>query len=453
MYVYNTLLTVFTLGLPKAYAYYLPKYSVDFSKDIINKVTRLFFILGAAFSLTLLLFAGTIASILNNPDLKTALILFSPTPFFLLPTMGMDTIYASFRRTKQLAFYTIATRILTIICTILPVILFSGSYIHAIIGFDVASLLTFILALYLINLPVKGVEHKKSPLTYKSVLKFALPLLYASLWGLIIASADQFFISRYYGNEAFADYSNGFMELPFVGMVIGSVSSVLLPVFSGMDRGTGMNNEIIEVWNNALIKSAKLIFPMLIYGAFFAVPIMTCMYGDLYRQSAVYFVIKNLSGLFFIIPFHPIILAIGKTSEYAKVHMFMAFVVVLVELLVCKTLDSAVFIALASVLCQVLKIWLLMRIIAAYAQKNIFYLVPPKPLLILAGISAIAALPPFILMYFVEVNKFVLLCSSLFLFILFYYIFCWIGKISYKDVLGGFIQNSSKLNRIMKFLP
>lgn len=42
MYVYNTLLTIFTLGLPRAYAYFLPKYTEEYSRDIINKVTRIF---------------------------------------------------------------------------------------------------------------------------------------------------------------------------------------------------------------------------------------------------------------------------------------------------------------------------------------------------------------------------------------------------------------------------
>ena len=94
MYVYNTLLAVFTLGLPKAYAYFLPKFAIEYSKDIISKVTKIFFILGAVFSLFLLCFAGPIALVMNNPDLKMALIVFSPTPFLLLPTMGLDAIYA-----------------------------------------------------------------------------------------------------------------------------------------------------------------------------------------------------------------------------------------------------------------------------------------------------------------------------------------------------------------------
>ena len=453
MYVYNTLLSVFTLGLPKAYAYFLPKYSREYSKDIISKITRIFFILGAVFSIFLLSCAGPIAKVMNNPDLKLALIIFAPTPFFLLPTMGLDSIYASFRKTKYLAYYTIATRVLTIVFTILPVIVFSGNYIHAILGFDIASLITFIIALYCKSWPIKNNKHKKSDVTYKEIFKFSLPLLYASLWGVIIASANQFFISRYFGNETFAEFSNGFMELPFVGMILGSISSVLLPVFSGMDRGNGMSNDILSIWNSALSKSAKLIFPMLIFSVFFAKPIMTCMYGDMYANSSIYFIIKNISGLFYIIPFAPIILAIGRTKEYANVHMLVAFIIVIAEYLACNWVDSAIYIAIISELCQILKILLLMKVIAEYSHKRIIELLIPKQLLLLMLMSIIACLPPFIIQQYFELNKFVSLLLSLVIFLIDYYILCWIFKASYRNILEAFIKNPRLSTVIEKIIP
>ena len=66
MYVYNTLLTVFTLGLPKAFSYYLPRVDISQAKNLIKKITRLFFILGAVFSIILYVFAQPIADFMNN---------------------------------------------------------------------------------------------------------------------------------------------------------------------------------------------------------------------------------------------------------------------------------------------------------------------------------------------------------------------------------------------------
>lgn len=453
MYVYNTLLAVFTLGLPKAYAFFLPKYSLEYSRDIISKVTKIFFALGLVFSLSLLLFAGSIAKVMNNPDLKLALVVFSPTPFLLLPTMGLDAIYASFKKTKYLAYYTICTRILTIFCIVIPVILFSDSYIYAIIGFDIASLLTFFLALYLKSWPVRGVEHKKSGLTYKEIFNFSLPLLYASLWGMIISSANQFFISRYYGNETFAEFSNGFMELPFVGMILSSISAVLLPLFSGMDGGCGMSNETLNIWRSALVKSAKLIFPMLVFSVVFAEPIMICMYGEEYAQSSIFFVIKNVSGLLYIIPFYPIILAIGKTRSYAHVHMLIAFIIVGAEYFVCQVGKSAVLVAMVSEICQVLKIVFLMKIVVQYAHGKVLDLLPLKSIGGLLLVSVLASLPPCLIQKHLDFGNVLSLLFSLGVFLVDYYLLCKIFRISYKELVASLVRGNSVCGIIVKNLP
>ena len=175
-----------------------------------------------------------------------------------------------------------------------------------------------------------------------------------------------------------------------------------------------MGIETLKIWNSALLKSAKLIFPMLIFSVFFAETIMTCMYGNLYSGSAIYFIIKNLSGLFVIIPFYPIILAIGKTKAYAHVHMVIAFVVVVSEYLVCKTCDSAVYVAVTSEICHLLKIWLLMRVIAHYAHRKVIDLVSPKVMGLLLLVSVLASLPPFLLFKFIEIDKWLSLFFSLF---------------------------------------
>jgi len=449
MYVYNTLLSIFTLGLPKAYAYFLPKYSREFSKDIIAKVTRLFFFLGAIFSLFLFFCAAPIANVMKNPDLKVALMYFSPTPLLLLPTMGLDSIYATFQKTKHLAFYTIATKILIIVCTIIPVIMLNGGYIHAIIGFDIASFITCLMAIFLKTWPIKKENHRKVYLPLKEIFDFALPLLYASLWGMIIVSANQFFISRYYGNEVFAEFSNGFMDIPFVGMITGAISAVLLPLFSGMDKGNGMSNDTLAIWNSALLKSAKLIFPMLIFSIIFARLIMTCMYGDNYVQSTIYFQIKNISGLFYIIPFYPIILAIGKTKEYARIHMIIAFVIIICEYFVCRIDVSAVYIAVVSEICQLLKIGLLLKVVSDYAGLKIFSLIQPKELGKVIAVSMAASVIPYVVEHCIYLNKFIELALCLALFVICYYIICWGFKISYREIVLSLTHKDS----LSKFIP
>lgn len=449
MYVYATLLSVFTLGLPKAYAYFLPKHPNEESKAIINKITLLFLVLGAAFSLVLFLGAGLIAEFLGNPELITAIRVFSPVPLFLLPTMGLDGIFATYQKTQFLAIYTIITKIITIVFTIIPVIVFNGNYIYAIIGFDVASVLTCITALVLRALPVKDCKLQPTSVSYKQILSFALPLLFASIWGMLYKSVNQFFVSRYFGKEAFAIFSNGFTELPFIGMVIGSISTVLLPLFSRLEKGDGLAGDMVSIWNSAMLKSAKILFPISVFSIFMAHLVMICLYGSNYDDSSIYFQIKSIYGLFYIVPFAPVLIAMGKTRLYSNVTMYFAIGLTAMEFLSVTFIDSPIAIAIISELCSILKCMVFLAIIAKYSSKKIKELLPTKQLFKIIIASVLAAIPVFFISNFFSWNKFVLLFFDASVFCVLYYAICWMGKVSYKEIFTSIVKN----NKIIKFIP
>lgn len=449
MYVYTTLLSVFTLGLPKAYAYFLPKHPYEESKAIINKITILFLILGGVFSLALFLGAEPIARFLGNPDLTTALRVFSPVPLFLLPTMGLEGIFATYKKTQFLALYTIITKIITILFTVLPVIIFKGNYIYALIGFNIASILTCITALILRAQPVKNYPAHQTELSYREILKFSVPLLFASIWGMLYTSVNQFFVSRYFGKEAFAIFSNGFTELPFIGMVIGSISTVLLPVFSRMEKGDGLSGDMVTIWNSAMLKSAKILFPISVFCIFMARLVMICLYGGQYDDSTVYFQIKSLYGLFYIVPFAPLLIAMGRTKEYSNVTMYFALILIALEFLCVKLLDSPVFIAIASESCSIAKCIVFFVLIAKMSSKKVTDILPTKQLMLVLIASIVASIPVYFISKCFEWNKFVLLFFDVFVFCVFYYVFCWIGKITYRDIVASVVKN----NKIIKLIP
>ncbi len=98
IYVYNTFLVVFSVGLPNVFGYFLPRYSLAQGKDIVWKITKVLFVGGFVFSLFLFLFSGTIAIILKNPELKIGLKYFSVIPMLLLPTLGIEGIFSTYKK-------------------------------------------------------------------------------------------------------------------------------------------------------------------------------------------------------------------------------------------------------------------------------------------------------------------------------------------------------------------
>ncbi|MBO4620710.1 MAG: oligosaccharide flippase family protein [Victivallales bacterium] len=379
MYVYHVLLTIFTLGLPKTFSYFLPRVEPSQAKSLIRKITNLFFLLGGIFSLLLLLFAPQISHFLKNPELKDALRIFAITPFLLLPTMGLEGILATYKKTMFLAFYNVSTNIFKLLCVALPVMIWNLGYKEALVGFVTASFITFLLALFLKYMPVRHCGNERVDLSYASIFQFSIPLLTASLWGIVIHSADQFFISRYFGREVFADFSNGSFELPLVGMVTGACATVLSPVFARLShQQVDPKKEIYPLWMSVTEKSAKLIFPLLIYFWVFADYVMTVMYGAKYETSYIFFRYKLIIDFFRIIVFAPLMINTGKVKEYSRIFLVTAVLVVLLEYVGICLVNSPYTISLVSLVCRLGQIFACFYIVAKYFKVGILRLFPWK---------------------------------------------------------------------------
>src|SRR5690606_20232405 len=102
------------------------------------------------------------------------------------------------------------------------------------------------------NLPVKNEASDNTNLYYKEIFAYTIPIMMAGIWGIAIKSADQFFISRYFGQEVFADFANGSLELPFVGMIISAASIVLAPIYSkkAFENSDISKKQIINLWHS-----------------------------------------------------------------------------------------------------------------------------------------------------------------------------------------------------------
>ncbi|MBQ6305034.1 MAG: oligosaccharide flippase family protein [Bacteroidales bacterium] len=446
MYVYNTLLTVFTLGLPKAFSYFLPRVELAQSKSLISKITNLFFILGGVFSLLLFVFAPQIAAFLKNPDLVKALKIFAIVPFLMLPTMGMEGILATFKQTKFIALYNILTNVFKLLCVALPVMIWDLSYIEALWGFVGASFITFLLALYLKYLPVRNQPKEKCPVSIKDIFRFSIPLLTASLWGIIISSCDQFFVSRYFGNETFAEFSNGWLPLPFVGMIMGATATVLSPIFSRMSHEkVDPLKEIYPLWMSVFEKSAKLIYPLVIYCLVFADVVMTVMYGQQYTVSGSYFRIKLITEFFATIIFAPLIINIGEVKFYSRVHMVVAITVVVLEFISVRTIQSPYAVSWVSTLCQVGKTFAFLWLVAKFFGIKIYQLFPIKLIVqILIPSVALLLLERWVLVDQCRLNFWVVLIISFVVYVALFYVYSLVVKMDYFGIIKPLIKNNTK---------
>lgn len=376
VYVYSTLLIVFSAGLPNVFSYFLPRYKLEQGKDIVDKLTKVLLLLGFGFSCLLFVSAGFIAGILKNPEIGTGLRYFSIIPLFLLPTLGIEGIFSTYKKTVFIAIYNTITRFLMLIFIVTPVMFYGGDYLFAIYGWIIVSIISFFLALYFKNIPFRKVEKQKSGLSIQEIFQYSVPIMFASIGGIIMRSSDQFYISRYFGTESFADYSNGFIQLPFVGMITGAAAVVLMPIFSKIIDDKSDINVLIQTWESTLIKSATIIYPMVIFFILNAEAIIIILFTDLYLNSILFFQLAMAVNFFNVIIFSPLILALGKTKFYANIHFLFAGLTWLGGYLAVIFFDTPYHIAGISVFLNIILILSMLKYSAGIMKISARKLIP-----------------------------------------------------------------------------
>ena len=356
IYIYTLLQGVFAAGLPSAYSYFLPKLNLSQGKQLSQILLFFFVILGALLSIVFYFGAPLFASALDNPALTDNLRLFSPIPFFLIPTLGIEGLFTAVRKTEQLLAYNIITKFFMFFCLISPVLLWESSIDKIIYGWIVSALFSFVMALVFKNKPFMAVEKSQLPFNISAIFKYTNPIMLTSYITVLQKSADQFFISRYYGESAFAEYSNGFFDIPFVGMIVGAVSAVMIPIFSGAWNDSIKLQNAVTSWRNALEKCIYMIYPLLCICFVFSTEMIILKNGEKYELSVPYFKLSLFLNFFNIVLINPIIIALGKTKFYFSYNIVCAILIWMTKYLTVLLIDSPYAVAVVSVANSILLI-------------------------------------------------------------------------------------------------
>lgn len=443
IYIYNTILVVFTAGLPRVFSYYLPRYSLAEGKAIVNKINKALFVFGLIFSLVLFLSAVTIADALNNPELSDKIKLFSIVPSFLLPTFGIEGIFSTYKNTLNVAIYNSMSRLIMLAAIVLPVIFIENNIIYALYGWVFSSIICFFLALYFKNIPFKKIKSIKTNLSISVILKYSIPLGLASIFGMAISSSDQFFVSRFFGVENFAEFSNGYMELPFVSMITFSVGAVLMPILSKMNYDKTGSIEIVKLWRGTLIKSATIIYPLVVFFICYSEEVMLFMFSDLYKNSSTYFQISLFRNFFNVILFAPLLLSMGKSKIYLNMHILFALIAWLGGYLVTIFLESpyaiAVFASIRSILLTMFSFYIISKLLKIQMRE----LFPITKLIVIFLHATFSIALTLLINYFMNfnLNELFFLTISFLIFITILLLTSTVFKLLHLEIFKDFINN------------
>lgn len=450
LFVYQSLLVVFSAGLPKVISYYLPKYPIEEGKTIVRKLTTLLLILGLIFSLFLFFSSGIIAYLLNNPRLEIGLKWFSPIPLLVLPTLGLQELFSTYRKTEYYAMFSTISRAIMLIFIVVLVLWLGSYFLNAIYGWLVGSLFVLFMALYFKSIPFKGIiSRKRTDLSNREILNYSLPLVLASLASIAMKSADQFYISRFFGPEEYANYANGAIQIPFVAMITSATSVVLMPIFAKLANNKSVNDsfqELITVWRTAILKSATIIYPIVGFVLLNSEAIVRLLFGELYSESVNYFRVVIILNVFNIIVFAPLLLSLGRSKYYSFIQIIGAVLVWIGGGIIVLFFEDPLLVVVWSTIVNIILVYLGLRKSLRILGVGFLEMLPIKGITIIVLHLILLSMFYLLFLHFIpsELNKVLILLLEALVFFLSVFFSGRLFSIDYLNVFRPLISRVVK---------
>lgn len=308
---YEFVAPLLMLGLPSALYYFLPRESAG-KRGVIIDTIALLLIAGSLFSLFILCGGGHILALrFNNPDLARTLPWLVLYPLFMMPGAGLPAVLVCADRTRTLAIYNVASHLLLTLCGIVAVILTRSYEVPVIVRSLVPGLflpLAMILMLGSFSGPWRGPRWS----TMRTMLAYSVPLGLASTLGSITLQLHGIVVAALCTPEEFAVYINGAMEIPLVGVVTGSITTV---VFAEMAElcARGDKAAALRLFRRASLRSACILFPVMCFLLVTAQPFILLLYSARYADSVWPFLVYLFVLPVRIVVYGAALMALGLT--------------------------------------------------------------------------------------------------------------------------------------------
>ena len=311
----HMLIEIALLGFPVGILYILPKLTPAERKGFLVRLTLLLVLIGGALAAALYLLAPSIAGWFHNPRLTGTFRVFALYAFFVLPGMPMDAFLITQNRHRLLGVVTVAHSLLLVAAVLVPAGL--GLVLSAMVWWIAGyGLLRGGLLVGSAFSTVRHLPTERREGIFGRFVGDALPVALNDLLRVVARWLDKNIVSAFFNPETFAIYANGAVEIPFVNVIAGAISSVVIPEFSRLSE-EGKREEMIALWHRAILKTAAILIPLFAYLMVLATPFIVFLFSKTYEASAgpfrIYLLLLPLRSA----TYTPILLALGRSRLVA----------------------------------------------------------------------------------------------------------------------------------------
>jgi O-antigen/teichoic acid export membrane protein len=307
--VYEFVAPLLQLGIPAALYYLIPRAADDTRGTLVDALSLLA-IAALVFGVVLLLGGDTlVADWFDNPALRRTLPWLAVYPLVMLPVAAISTFLVYGERIRSLALFNMVVGLGTAGLTIAAVLWRPGFEWPAATRI-VAAIAALPVALALTRGLLRGVRRGPSLARMGQMLRVSLPMGLAFMLGTLTLQLHSFIVAAMTTPEEFAVYANGAIEVPIVGIVVGSITTILFAEMSNA-CAAGELGEALALFRRAAVDAACILYPTMIYMALAAGPFIEFLYSKAYADSVVPFTIYLLTLPSRIVVYGAALMALG----------------------------------------------------------------------------------------------------------------------------------------------
>lgn len=320
--VIGLLASVFSAGFPIALSYFHGQ-SGSYQQKV-SMYKRFFIsqlIIAMCVSILYGLFSSYLMELFENKYLHELyfaimIIIFSNTSVELFKNLSTVT--------NKLKSYLIITSTVSAISMIASVIalLYTHNISYLIIILAVFYCITFLM-LVRKNLKYFMIIGRKK-IVDKIELKYIIAMGSVALISIVNVYIDQLMVSFLLPISDYSDLRIGSFQIPFIGIITGSLLTVMVPKISKYYKEKRYN-EIVDLWSHSIEKATILLIPIIVFCIVFAHEIITIFFTDKFIGAVGIFQVYMIQWLRAVVILGAVMGAIGLERELFKNTMFIMF--------------------------------------------------------------------------------------------------------------------------------
>ncbi len=321
--LFETIAAVLVMAFPNSLLYYFPRAGDKKAKTVYLTQTLVYLMFAGLASCVVY---GLLHVILGEglggvvKQFFWRLCFFS---LFMIVSQCMDRLFIAERQVERQSIYHVSASALQAIVIVLV------SWFTRSVELLVWALLAVAAAKFAVTVLYVGAQYRPSlrsisRRSMKDQLSYAIPLGLAAVVLTLFAQTDKYIITHYMGAGAFAVYSIGAMQLPFVDLIRSSITNVTFPLMAEYQKEERYD-EILGLWRRATLRTAVLFFPIFVFLEIAAKPFITILFRETYAAAVPVFMIYLLLFLRSTIETGSVIMVFKKNAFLFKVNVI-AFV-------------------------------------------------------------------------------------------------------------------------------